>query len=182
MEIWSNRSSCGLAQVTRWPCCVLHLCLCSCFCVVIGAIGMVSAKWNFPTGDSIGCTEYHCLCKHALHFHCGPAIPYHALSLEVWLVHLLCLFLGTHDPLCLFLLAGDQEHSYWRNDTCHLCGRSIGFGGDSCLKIVPKLKPCASIYFLLVYYLQIAREFHIVYWYWYYKDQIWVPSPDDGWT
>ena len=102
MEIWSNRSSYRLAKVVCWPCCVLHLCLCSCFCVVMGAIGMVSAKWHFPTRDSIGCTEYHCFCdEHALHIHCGPIIPYHALSLEVWLVHLLCLFRGTHDPLSI---------------------------------------------------------------------------------
>ena len=97
---------------------VFFICAMSCFCLVVGAIGKVSVKWDSLTRDSIGCTEYHCLCERALHIHCGPIIPYHALSLEVWLVHLLCLFRGTHDSLCLFYLTGDQEHSHWRNDTC----------------------------------------------------------------
>lgn len=86
--------------------------------LVLFGFAVCGLRWYFVLRYSWFFDRHHRVCEHGLHLHRGPTIPNYALSHEVWLVHLLCIFRATHASFYLFLLAGDQEYSHLRNDLC----------------------------------------------------------------
>lgn len=115
MEIWSIWKRNRVTEMVCNSCSVLHLLLRCCICMVMGTSGMASAEWNISSGDSISWTNCCCHRKHVDDIPNRSIIPQHALPYEVWVVHLLRIFCCRHDCLHLLLLAGDQEHSHWRD-------------------------------------------------------------------
>lgn len=101
--------------MVRHCCGALHLHLCCRLCVVLGASWLACAKWNFPSWNSISCSEYQCLSEYALHLCCCSSLLANALSLQVRFIPLLRLLCGVDDNLYLLFLAWNKGNPHWRN-------------------------------------------------------------------
>ena len=98
VKIWDKWRGALIKDICR-VCGAFHMLVCSGVCMVMGAVGLASAKRDIPAGDTISWPEHYSVSEYVVYLHRRADLSHHAVPHEVWSLLLLRWRSSHHDSL-----------------------------------------------------------------------------------